>query len=56
MADAGVERITRVTCSNCQRSLASDDATTSGWAVVRDGDTVTVALCDECMTALLDAE
>jgi hypothetical protein len=45
-----------VTCSNCRRSVPGDAANTLGWGVVREGETVKVALCDECITALLDAE
>ena len=45
-----------VTCSNCRRSVPHAAADAAGWGVVREGETVKVALCDECITALLDAE
>jgi hypothetical protein len=45
-----------VTCSNCRQSMPETAAQAAGWGVVREGQTVTVALCDDCITALLDAE
>jgi hypothetical protein len=54
--DAQPDATPDVICSNCRRVAPATEATASGWGIVREGQAIKVALCDDCITTLLDAE
>jgi hypothetical protein len=45
-----------VVCASCGRTEREDRLAAARWSASRRNGKVTVALCDQCLDALLDAE
>jgi hypothetical protein len=46
----------RVVCASCGRTEQEDRLAVARWSASRRDGKITVALCDKCLDALLDAE